>query len=111
MESFSLLRYWRGGTSEFSLAANMPATEAMTLLEPTVDDETIDDEGPYFDLDFSNPKDRSTEERGRDHEEDEQLEDREDEKDFDFSLNSSDGSNIQTISTSDDIFFKGKLIP
>ncbi|KAL0910403.1 hypothetical protein M5K25_021382 [Dendrobium thyrsiflorum] len=110
MESFGLLRYWRGGTSGSSSAANMPAAEAMTLLEPAVDDEETDDEGPFFDLEFADPEDRSAE-RGGDHDEDEQLEDGEDEKDFDFSLNSSDGSDIRPISTSDDIFFKGKLVP
>ncbi|KAI0496798.1 hypothetical protein KFK09_023122 [Dendrobium nobile] len=111
MESFGLLRYWRGGTGGSSSAANMPAAEAMTLLEQGVDGEETDDEGPFFDLEFVDPEDRSAEERGGDHEENEQLEDGEDEKDFDFGLNSSDGSDTRSISTSDDIFFKGKLVP
>ncbi|PKU65427.1 hypothetical protein MA16_Dca013572 [Dendrobium catenatum] len=70
MESFGLLRYCRCGTGGSSLAANMLAAKAMTLLEPVVDDEETDDEGPLFDFEFATSDD------------------------------------IQTISTSDDIFFK-----
>ncbi|XP_020583874.1 probable membrane-associated kinase regulator 2 [Phalaenopsis equestris] len=108
MESFSFLKYWRGGTGGSTSAANIPPSDAIKLPEPATDDEQTDEEGPFFDLEFAAPEDRVAEDE---QDENALLEDEEDDKDSNFSMNSSGGNELPTISSSDELFFKGELVP
>lgn len=69
MESFSLLKYWRGGgggastTTRDSSVAKTTATTIVTAVSPSSSssdsDNENDDEGPFFDLEFTLPDDDS----------------------------------------------------
>ncbi|KAI3933551.1 hypothetical protein MKX01_032656 [Papaver californicum] len=147
MEAFSLLKYWRvgngngngNGVSKTTEKQQQPITKtiATTVSEMSVEEEEKeecvvdgDDEGPFFDLEFTVPDDEEVEEDNnrRDVEEEKDDEDGdsvttdddEDEEDgFDFAvspdsvssggnqIDSSSSPNNLTFSPSDDIFFKG----
>ncbi|WOL02159.1 hypothetical protein Cni_G10878 [Canna indica] len=129
MESFSLLKYWRGGGGGATVAAairsSTPApssatTVAAAVIRPssatTDDGGGDDDEGPFFDLEFAAlPADdgSSGESQGE-----------VDEGEFNFELSSvgsggaggggggaGEGIRAEGFTPSDDLFFKGKLVP
>ncbi|RZC85050.1 hypothetical protein C5167_047834 [Papaver somniferum] len=136
MEAFSLLKYWRVGgsngvnkTTEKQQQQQPIATTtiATTVSEMSVEDEgeecvvdgDADDEGPFFDLEFTVPDDDEEDNNGG------EEEDKDDDGDsvttvedgFDFTVSpgsvTSGGNQIDsspnnlTFSPSDDIFFKG----
>ncbi|XP_058096125.1 probable membrane-associated kinase regulator 2 [Magnolia sinica] len=115
MEALSLLKYWRA-----SPAANVrnPTT---TITVETDDDD--DDEGPFFDLEFAVPDDEDDDE---DEDEDDQenrdadeqgdgSEETDGEREFDLAVSSGTSQERTdpnlTLSPSDDLFFKGRLVP
>ncbi|XVF10503.1 hypothetical protein REPUB_Repub07fG0188600 [Reevesia pubescens] len=98
----------------------------------TDDDDDDDDDGPFFDLEFAVPDEDETEENEEIDEgvnvEDEESEDQNDdvdtksvdgcsdgEKEFNFTLSSGSSNDSSdpnlTLSPSDDLFFKGRLVP
>ncbi|URD93414.1 hypothetical protein MUK42_00696 [Musa troglodytarum] len=119
MDSFSLLKYWRGGGGDgrttiadaIRFSTDTPDTVATAVLRPssvTTDDDGDDDGGPFFDLEFTTlPIDDGEVEEGE----------------FNFELCSvgsgnararggeGDGSVTESLSPPDDYFFKGKLAP
>ncbi|MED6156474.1 hypothetical protein PIB30_014693 [Stylosanthes scabra] len=135
MEAFSLLKYWRGGGAP--LPPPSTAAAATTTLLPqnhnaTDSDDDDDDEdadGPFFDLEFAVPDEvddpqhshedlngainkHSDQEEGEEDEDDDNIE--ECEREFKFTLSPSsndrgDEPNL-SLSPSDDLFFKGKLV-
>nr|DAD19072.1 TPA_asm: hypothetical protein HUJ06_020535 [Nelumbo nucifera] len=138
MEAFSLLKYWRGGgggglaNSGAPASANVRAPAAVTTIDTTVRQETDegdDDEGPFFDLEFTVPDDDDGEGGGDDrdnHDEDDSNngdgdEDDSDsaatdgEREFNFTVSSASSDDRTdpnlSLSPSDDLFFKGKLVP
>ncbi|MQL82905.1 hypothetical protein Taro_015381 [Colocasia esculenta] len=139
MEAFSLLKYWRGGGGAAALSAAATARPAVSITTiaasalPSAEDSDEesadgDDEGPFFDLEFAVP-DEECEGDGnedddagssREGEEREEVTDDEgaaEEREFNFTV-SSEGScgDLRAdpslpLSPSDDLFFKGRLVP
>ena len=151
MESFSLLKYWRGGggatlpppaaavaaaTVDFAFNGNCSAAGAVSVVtavpqnQAESDEENDEDDGPFFDLEFAVPdEDESRKQGGNDEgrrncaggsegeeeDDDEEDGDSDGEREFNFTL-SSGSSNEHAdanlaFSPSDDLFFKGKLVP
>ncbi|XP_004300837.1 PREDICTED: probable membrane-associated kinase regulator 2 [Fragaria vesca subsp. vesca] len=138
MEAFSLLKYWRGGGLVASTAPplNSPnvTSAAATILTAVAENcdeshatDEDDDDGPFFDLEFSAQEasgsndstssgDESDEvEVEQDGEDDESDDVDGEEGEFNFAV-SSGSSNDRTdpnltMSPTDDLFFKGKLVP
>ncbi|KAA0044853.1 hypothetical protein IC582_016964 [Cucumis melo] len=143
MESFSLLKYWRGGgagagataAADFAFNSNSSASATATVVTAvprkeveTDEEENDNDDGPFFDLEFAVPDedegrkqgtdciDGSEEEGEEDDDDDEDDEDGDgDEREFNFTLSSGSSNEHSdanlTFSPSDDLFFKGKLVP
>ncbi|OIT24733.1 PREDICTED: probable membrane-associated kinase regulator 2 [Nicotiana attenuata] len=137
MEAFSLLKYWRGGgaTGVFSTdsaGANprtVDSTTVITAVSPNSSDSDSDDEGddgPFFDLEFTSvPEDEAEEEVKVENERckisselDESSENVINEGELKFTLSTSSCSSIDdgtdpnvSVSPSDDLFFKGSLVP
>lgn len=141
MESFSLLKYWRGGGGA-PLSADNAASNLRTCTAPPSATTTIvtavtehemetdaedgdDDDGPFFDLEFAVPdedEEEGDEIKNNKQEEDDVSEEdvesdatQDDEREFNFTL-SSGSSNDRAdsnlpLSPSDDLFFKGRLVP
>ncbi|RRT83729.1 hypothetical protein B296_00016876 [Ensete ventricosum] len=120
MESFSLLKYWRHGGGGATVAAairSSVSTHAADFPHPisaTSDDGgEDDDEGPFFDLEFTAV---SVDDGGSD---DGSGAESEGELNFELSPVGSglggggecDGIRAEGLSPSDDLFFKGKLVP
>ncbi|XP_074562921.1 putative membrane-associated kinase regulator 2 [Curcuma longa] len=115
MESFSLLKYWRGGGGATvaaairSSAATHGTDVATAVLRPssaTTDDGEGEDDGPFFDLEFAafGAADGSVSKSRIEVEEGE----------FDIELKGAGGGGklrAEGLSSSDDLFFKGKLAP
>lgn len=115
MESFSLLKYWRGGggatmAAAIRSSAATPETDIATaVIRPssaTTDDGEGEDEGPFFDLEFATlgATDSSVSKSRIEVEEGE----------FDIELKAAGGGeNLRAdgFTSSDDLFFKGKLVP
>ncbi|XP_020597366.1 probable membrane-associated kinase regulator 2 [Phalaenopsis equestris] len=104
MASFPLLKYWRGGGGAAAVST-IRAAAAISSPPETID-EASDDDGPFFDLEFTVPISQSGAQEGEKH--------HDDEKDFSLSMTSSDESECQSnrnlpISPSDDLFFKGRV--
>ncbi|KAJ9173669.1 hypothetical protein P3X46_016782 [Hevea brasiliensis] len=132
MEAFSLLKYWRGGGGRGVVVGagdtgfTRPTTIVTALAQNAVEtDDDDDDDGPFFDLEFAVPDDNEggdgeekNEGNGDVSEEDNDEDDGEDtdgEGEFNFTI-SSGSSNDRvdqnlTLSPSDDLFFKGRLVP
>ncbi|KAH7839378.1 hypothetical protein Vadar_003428 [Vaccinium darrowii] len=127
MESFSLLKYWRGTatatttTTKDPTGANLrtsPTTTTTTIsttithsaTEETDDDDADDNaDGPFFDLEFAVPDDendelekQTTTDGGDEEREEDGTDDGEEEEREEFNF---------TLSPSDDLFFNGNLIP
>ena len=147
MESFSLLKYWRGGggtgataAADFAFNSNSSTSATATVVtavprkEVDTDEEENDsDDGPFFDLEFAVPDEDEGRKQGRncidgseeeeeeeeendDDDDDEEDEDGDgDEREFNFTLSSGSSNEHSdanlTFSPSDDLFFKGKLVP
>ncbi|XP_009772071.1 putative membrane-associated kinase regulator 2 [Nicotiana tabacum] len=137
MEAFSLLKYWRGGgaTGVFSTdsAGANPRTTGSTTIVTAVSSNSSDsdsddegDDGPFFDLEFTSvPEDEAEEEVKVENERckisselDESSENEINEGELKFTLSTSSGSSIDdgtdpnvALSPSDDLFFKGSLVP
>ena len=148
MESFSLLKYWRGGGggggasasaaadfafSSTSSAATATVVTAVARNQAETDEDEDDDDGPFFDLEFAVPDEDEGRKQGGDgddrncddgseeeNDEDEEEEEEEDgdsdgEREFDFTLSSGSTNEHSdanlTFSPSDDLFFKGRLLP
>ncbi|XP_018501350.2 probable membrane-associated kinase regulator 2 [Pyrus x bretschneideri] len=135
METFSFLKHWRGGVTVGS--ANMGTTTTTTSPTTTIltavaqnDDEDSDsdnDDGPFFDLEFAVPDEDEAFARNHDEEarqedgcnEDVRQEDDSgggDDEEFNFTVpsGSTQDRTVEpnlTLSPSDDLFFKGKLVP
>lgn len=115
MESLGLLRYWRGGGGP-ARAASTPAAAAASSPEPpapvpeVADGEEREDEGPFFDIEFTVPDARGGESGGGGDNEDDKEGSEGEKEDFDFSMTSEE-SEFRSMSPSDDLFFKGRLIP
>lgn len=141
MEAFSLLKYWRrgGATGVFSAdaAGTHPRSAVLTAVsshssdsDDDIDGDGDGDDGPFFDLEFSAvPEDEVEEEEVKvegnerckissNQEEDESdLDESENEAEVKFTLSSSSSSvegvdpNNVSLSPSDELFFKGSLVP
>lgn len=105
MESFSLLKYWRSGggaaiTGAFRSSTSRSASAvALRPSSAMVDDCGYDDDGPFFDLVFSDIPADSDSEQGM----------------VNFELSSArcggDALRSEGFSPSSDLFFNGKLVP
>ncbi|KAF3447663.1 hypothetical protein FNV43_RR08365 [Rhamnella rubrinervis] len=138
MEAFSLLKYWRGGGGVADVGVNVrPNTGTTTIVTAVTNtaetDDDDDDDGPFFDLEFALPDEDETEggdesqnpepSRGSDsvddsdeeEDEDDESDGVEDEREFNFTLSSGSSNDRAdpnlSMSPSDDLFFKGKLVP
>lgn len=136
MEAFSLLKYWRGGgaTGVFSTddaGAKAPSAVNTTAVsshssESDTDDDGDGDDGPFFDLEFTALPEVEEEEKVEGKErckisskkEDEEGDgsESENEGELKFTLSPSSSSVDGTdpnvsLSPSDDLFFKGSLVP
>ncbi|KAF3448635.1 hypothetical protein FNV43_RR09348 [Rhamnella rubrinervis] len=138
MEAFSLLKYWRGGGGVADVGINVrPNTGTTTIVTAVTNtaetDDDDDDDGPFFDLEFALPDEDETEggdesqnpepSRGSDsvddsdeeEDEDDESDGVEDEREFNFTLSSGSSNDRAdpnlSMSPSDDLFFKGKLVP
>ena len=155
MEAFSLLKYWRGsgggsvnvtGVGDSGVNARTAGTTTIVTAVSQTDDENEenDDDGPFFDLEFTVPDEEEEENQGKENEnesevevieeededEDDDNDDEEeddefddgggDEREFKFTLSSGSGSGSSNVdqadpnlslSPSDDLFFKGRLVP
>ncbi|GMJ06236.1 MEMBRANE-ASSOCIATED KINASE REGULATOR 2 [Hibiscus trionum] len=138
MEAFSLLKYWRGGGGGNNAcvasrsAAGGSATTIVTAVtnHQVVDtDDDDDDDGPFFDLEFAVPDEDETEENEEVEGEGGNVEEEESDGvdvksddgcsdgdgEFNFTLSSGSGGDPSdpnlTLSPSDDLFFKGRLVP
>ncbi|KAM4123278.1 hypothetical protein ACB094_01G147600 [Castanea mollissima] len=153
MEAFSLLKYWRGsgggvnvtgvGDSGVNARTAGPTTIVTAVSQTDDENEENDDDGPFFDLEFTVPDEEEEENQGKENEneneselevleeeededEDDEEEDDEfddgggDEREFKFTLSSGSGSGSSNVdradpnlslSPSDDLFFKGRLVP
>ncbi|XP_060206930.1 probable membrane-associated kinase regulator 2 isoform X2 [Lycium barbarum] len=141
MEAFSLLKYWRGGggggpTGVFSpdaAAVTNPRAAVLTAVNSSdSDDDDNGDDGPFFDLEFTALAQDIEEEvnveanqrcKISSKKKEEEKEEEGDESEFEnegelkFTLSSSgssiDGTDLRdvSISPSDDLFFKGSLVP
>ncbi|KAJ8764796.1 hypothetical protein K2173_010261 [Erythroxylum novogranatense] len=121
MEAFSLLKYWRGGgNSNLNTRAATIVTAVPHNAVETDDDD--DDDGPFFDLEFAVPdEDEDGEDKGRKTDSEEENDDDvessgdDDDKTFNFTLSPASGNDrsdsAQPLSPSDDLFFKGRLVP
>lgn len=117
MEAFSLLKYWR--------AAPPPSPDAAVSDNALPSD---DDDGPFFDLEFTvpdeaddsdddgleNPNVNRTEEEEEEESDDDDDDDGDGEGEFKFTLSPSTNDRCSdpnlSLSPSDDLFFKGKLV-
>ncbi|KAL5561719.1 hypothetical protein UlMin_031466 [Ulmus minor] len=126
MEAFNLLKYWKGddtGSNASDVTVKLrPNNGVATIItavgqqtKETDDDE--DDDGPFFDLGFVIPD----EEEGKVGEKnlnwesgDEEDKERDNEREFNFTLDSCSGNDRVdpnlSLSPSSDLFFKGKLV-
>ncbi|KAJ7004170.1 hypothetical protein D5086_007035 [Populus alba] len=141
MEAFSLLKYWRGGGIAVNGGGcggdgnyNSRATTIVSAVSPDrveTDDENDDDDGPFFDLEFAVPdedeeeaegsKDEIKENNGAGSDEENDAADTSDddgmdeEREFNFTLSSASSNDRRdqnlALSPSDDLFFKGRLVP
>ncbi|CAK9324128.1 unnamed protein product [Citrullus colocynthis] len=133
MESFSLLKYWRGGgapTADFAFNTNSSASATATVVtavprnQPETDEDNNDndDDGPFFDLEFAVPDEDEGQKQGRncvngseDDDGEDEDGDSDGEREFNFTLSSGSSNEHSdanlTYSPSDDLFFKGKLVP
>ncbi|WCJ26383.1 Membrane-associated kinase regulator 5 [Euphorbia peplus] len=139
MESFSLLKYWKsaaaaaGGGSGGGVFTSRATTIFTSVPQPIVtdedDDNDNDDDGPFFDLEFSVPDDEEAGEDVEDtkeendggfEEENDVVESDDDgectgEREFKFTLSSGSSNDREDenlpVSPSDDLFFKGRLVP
>ncbi|KAL5989169.1 hypothetical protein ACLOJK_010059 [Asimina triloba] len=124
MEALSLLKYWRASPAAANVRTNSTCTTTIaaassTLKQPPVTDDEDDDEGPFFDLEFALPDDADDADDGDEDEDEEEEEDpvegseeTDGEREFDLAVSSEGRSDPNlTLSPSDDLFFKGKLVP
>ncbi|KAK4262829.1 hypothetical protein QN277_028334 [Acacia crassicarpa] len=131
MEAFSLLKYWRAASSLPPGAPPPPTLDAATIVtavDSDTEDDDDDDDGPFFDLEFTVPDDAedgpenlNVNSSGSDsplHSEEEQADDDgsdngDGDGEFKFTLSPSTndpGDPNLSLSPSDDLFFKGKLV-
>jgi hypothetical protein len=124
MEAFSLLKYWRAGGSIVGLPPS--TTDSTTTILTTADttsssddDDNNEDEGPFFDLEFTAPEEEEdnvseeTNQQQHDENEEEEEESEEDDDEFKITLSPSNNERIDanlSLSPSEDLFFKGKLV-
>ncbi|XP_057450017.1 probable membrane-associated kinase regulator 2 isoform X2 [Lotus japonicus] len=132
MEAFSLLKYWRGGggagpgllltpssssdttTTISTTAAAVAQTDNTTDSSSTSDDDDDGgDDGPFFDLEFTVPDESEDGQQNPNHthpEEEEECDEGEGEGEFKFTLSPSSNDRAASVSPSDDLFFKGKIV-
>jgi len=136
MEAFTLLKYWRGGgalglppSSDTPSSRAAPTTATiLTAVEndnATESDEDNDDDGPFFDLEFTVPDEEANEnsngnntledddDEEEEEEEDINIEESDGEREFKFTLSPSSNDRSDpnlSLSPSEDLFFKGKLV-
>jgi hypothetical protein len=117
-----LLKYWRAGGSIVGLPPS--TTDSTTTILTTADttsssddDDNNEDEGPFFDLEFTAPEEEednvSEETNQQQHDENEEEESEEDDDEFKITLSPSNNERSDanlSLSPSEDLFFKGKLV-
>ncbi|KAK7358565.1 hypothetical protein VNO77_00498 [Canavalia gladiata] len=128
METFSLLKYWKGGaaltppSSAADTTTAIPCAVAQNVIETDDDDNENDegDDGPFFDLEFTVPDEDEPEdsedanENQNDVEEEDDDDDNnnndESEREFKFTFSPSSNDTNLSPSASDDLFVKGNLL-
>jgi len=126
MEAFSLLKYWRGGGAVVGLSPSSDSTtvNTTTILTTAGSSDDNDDEGPFFDLEFAAPEEEEEEEDGFEETNSNNQQEEEDSDDDDggeteteseFKITLSPSNNERSdanlsLSPSEDLFFKGKLV-
>ncbi|GAU29463.1 hypothetical protein TSUD_227280 [Trifolium subterraneum] len=139
MEAFSLLKYWRAGATIVGLppSTNDSSTTTTTVNTTTIlttadtttsssddeDNNNNEDEGPFFDLEFTAPEeeeDNVSEETNHNNqqqqqENDDEEDEEESEEGDEFKITLSPSNNERSdanlsLSPSEDLFFKGKLV-
>ncbi|XP_027362574.1 probable membrane-associated kinase regulator 2 [Abrus precatorius] len=126
MEAFTLLKYWRGGGATPLPPSDTPTSRTTTILTAVPqnatqsdddEDENNDDDGPFFDLEFAVPDDSEDAPQNPNQDEEEEdintEEESDGEKEFKFTLSPSSNDRSDpnlSLSPSDDVFFKGKLV-
>ncbi|CAO2819138.1 unnamed protein product, partial [Amaranthus hypochondriacus] len=125
MEAFSLLKYWKstsnggenGVSPQTSLTTSAPTSSTSTIVTAASDahdSDTTDDDGPFFDLEFTVPtedEDEEEEETDNDEENNDEKEAEEiyEELEVESEERELEGTNL-TLSPSDDLFFKGRIV-
>ncbi|CAI9771780.1 unnamed protein product [Fraxinus pennsylvanica] len=115
MEAFTLLKLRRGsagsGTSFFTdnLTSKPRTATTASLKPPSSDTDDAANDEPYFDLEFALPEE---EEEAKIHENEDEFEELEDENydEGELKFELSKDQNV-ILSPSDDLFFKGRLLP
>ncbi|PKA63379.1 putative membrane-associated kinase regulator 2 [Apostasia shenzhenica] len=108
MESFSLLKYWRGGGAPAAASTvRAAAISSPDTMRPVAEADGGDDEGPFFDLDFAVSDEHAAAGGGGEKDESEESE-AEEERELCLSMTSPEGP---LLSPSDDLFFTGGLGP
>ncbi|XP_015570521.1 probable membrane-associated kinase regulator 2 isoform X1 [Ricinus communis] len=121
MEAFSLLKYWRGGGGGGSSVVLGSANPTLNSRATTIvtqnpietdddDDGEDDDDGPFFDLEFDVPDEEEEEQSSNRVNGDTESDEEEDDCQFNFTLNERIDQDV-SVSPSDDLFFKGRLVP
>ena len=118
MEVLSLLKYWRGSGGGYQtfvsgngIRSTFPITTISASATPPHEDESTDDDGPFFDLEFSVPDDESDGARLENDVSGEGQRDEasDDEREFDLTLTS--GSTTSTDLPAEELFVKGGSKP
>ncbi|XP_058100187.1 probable membrane-associated kinase regulator 2 [Magnolia sinica] len=105
MEAFSLLKYWRGGAGANVRTSNTTTIATAVRRAPSETDD-YEDEGPFFDMEFTVPVEEDEREEDG-YEEEEGSDEMEGEGGLDFRVSS--GKTLP-LSPSDHLFFKGRVV-
>ena len=124
MEAFSLLKYWKstsnggenGVSPHTSLTTSAPTSSTSTIVTTVSDahdSDTTDDDGPFFDLEFTVPtEDEEEEETDNDEENNDEKEAEEIYEELEEVVSEErelEDTNLR-FSPSDDLFFKGRIV-
>ncbi|XP_042516306.1 probable membrane-associated kinase regulator 2 [Macadamia integrifolia] len=129
MEVFSLLKYWKGGGVTENNERTIPGTTTISTTlqpQPAVETEEDGDDGSFFDMEFTVPEDDDGE-GGDEHDNSSGVDEEDDSASLEsagidgeeFNFRVSSGSSDRrtdldvdpSLSPSDDLFFKGRLVP
>ncbi|XP_042484906.1 probable membrane-associated kinase regulator 2 [Macadamia integrifolia] len=129
MEVFSLLKYWKGGGVTENNERTIPGTTTISTTlqsQPTVETEEDSDDGSFFDIEFTVPEDDDGESRDE-HDNSSEVDEEDDSassesmgidgEEFNFRVSSGSSDRRMDLdvdpllSPSDNLFFKGRLVP